>query len=66
MAMNQLNRGSASPPPKKGGKEKEGEKKDAKKGVRFKTVVLFLVCVLPSPPPPSPGSKLATFCLFCI
>jgi hypothetical protein len=34
MAMNQLNRNSASPAPKKGGKEKaEVEKKEAKKGV---------------------------------
>lgn len=46
LALNQLNRNSASPPPKKGGKEKEAEKKDAKKGVRFVPVlVLLLMCV---------------------
>ena len=38
LALNQLNRNSTSPPPKKGGKGEKGggaevEKKDAKKGV---------------------------------
>ncbi|KAK3801767.1 hypothetical protein RRG08_048354 [Elysia crispata] len=32
IAFNMLNRTTASPAPKKGGKEKEGDKKDAKKG----------------------------------
>lgn len=60
LALNQLNRNSASPPPKKGGKEKEAEKKDAKKGVRFVPVpvLLLLICYL------FLGAKLIAFC-FC-
>nr|KAG5710751.1 hypothetical protein BaRGS_035153 [Batillaria attramentaria] len=32
LALNLLNRNTASPPPKKGGKDKDGDKKDQKKG----------------------------------
>ena len=49
IALNQLNRNSASPAPKKGGgggKEKEAEKKDAKKGGVGQILSWFLfVCL---------------------